>query len=118
MLRTFLIKYAEIGIKGKNRYLFENALCKQIKIALSRVDGAFEVTKEMFLLSNGHPLMVIDSIPCKFSSDKPDVLSFGNCSKFKAKTDAGSLRVVIGAPFANVIDASPLPVASNDTNSV
>ena len=26
MVRAFLIKYAEIGIKGKNRYVFENAL--------------------------------------------------------------------------------------------
>ena len=25
MVRAFLIKYAEIGIKGKNRYVFENA---------------------------------------------------------------------------------------------
>ena len=25
MYRAFLIKYAEIGLKGKNRYLFENA---------------------------------------------------------------------------------------------
>ena len=24
MVRAFLIKYAEIGIKGKNRYVFEN----------------------------------------------------------------------------------------------
>ena len=24
--RSFLIKYAEIGVKGKNRYLFEDAL--------------------------------------------------------------------------------------------
>lgn len=28
--RSFLIKYAEIGVKGKNRYLFEDALVKQI----------------------------------------------------------------------------------------
>ena len=26
MYKSFLIKYAEIAIKGKNRYLFENAL--------------------------------------------------------------------------------------------
>ena len=26
MFKSFLIKYAEIGVKGKNRYLFENAL--------------------------------------------------------------------------------------------
>ena len=26
LFHAFLIKYAEIGIKGKNRYLFEDAL--------------------------------------------------------------------------------------------
>lgn len=26
MYKSFLIKYAEIAIKGKNRYLFEDAL--------------------------------------------------------------------------------------------
>ncbi|HEX3076553.1 MAG TPA: tRNA uracil 4-sulfurtransferase ThiI [Lachnospiraceae bacterium] len=46
MFKAFLIKYAEIGIKGKNRYLFENALRDQIKFALKDVDGEFEVTKE------------------------------------------------------------------------
>ena len=46
MTQSLLIKYAEIGIKGKNRYLFENALVKQAKIALKRVDGKFVVTKE------------------------------------------------------------------------
>lgn len=46
MFKAFLIKYAEIGIKGKNRYLFENALVKQIKNALKKVEGDFEVTKE------------------------------------------------------------------------
>ena len=42
---SFLIKYAEIGIKGKNRYLFENALVQQIKYACKRVEGSFEVRK-------------------------------------------------------------------------
>lgn len=46
MYRAFLIKYAEIGIKGKNRYLFENALRDQIKHALDSVDGDFHVSKE------------------------------------------------------------------------
>lgn len=45
MFKAFLIKFAEIGIKGKNRYIFENALRDRIKEALSRV-GEFEVTKE------------------------------------------------------------------------
>ena len=43
---AFLIKYAEIGIKGKNRYLFEDALIAQIKRTLRRVEGRFSVTKE------------------------------------------------------------------------
>ena len=42
---AFLIKYAEIGIKGKNRHLFEDALIKQIKFALDKV-GEFIVRKE------------------------------------------------------------------------
>ena len=43
---AFLIKYAEIGIKGKNRYLFEDALVKHIRLAMERVEGEFEVKKE------------------------------------------------------------------------
>ncbi len=46
MFKAFLIKYAEIGIKGKNRYIFENALRDQIKFALKDVDGEFYVSKE------------------------------------------------------------------------
>lgn len=42
---SFLIKYAEIAIKGKNRHLFEDALVKQIRIALKKVEGDFAVTK-------------------------------------------------------------------------
>ena len=53
---AFLIKYAEIAIKGKNRGLFEEALVKQIKYALKKsvpaesleqegLAGFFEVTK-------------------------------------------------------------------------
>ena len=46
MFKAFLIKYGEIGIKGKNRYLFEDALVKQIRHALKRIDGEFAVHKE------------------------------------------------------------------------
>ena len=53
---AFLIKYAEIAIKGKNRGLFEDALVKQIKYALKKsipsqdleekgLSDWFEVTK-------------------------------------------------------------------------
>lgn len=45
MFKAFLLKYAEIGVKGKNRYLFENALVRQIESALSKVDGNFVVSK-------------------------------------------------------------------------
>ncbi len=45
MYKSFLIKYAEIGVKGKNRYIFEDRLCDQIRYALRRCDGEFEVTK-------------------------------------------------------------------------
>ena len=44
--KSFLIKYAEIGVKGKNRYLFEDALVKQINQRLKRHDGGFLITKE------------------------------------------------------------------------
>ena len=45
MFTAFLIKYAEIGIKGKNRYLFEDALVAQIRYVLKRCDGEFMVHK-------------------------------------------------------------------------
>lgn len=44
--RAFLIKYAEIALKGKNRYLFEDALVAQIRRALKNVDGNLRVRKE------------------------------------------------------------------------
>ncbi len=46
MYKAFLIKYGEIGVKGKNRYLFEDALVKQIRYVLKDIDGDFEVSKE------------------------------------------------------------------------
>ena len=42
---SFLIKYGEIGIKGKNRYMFEDALVRQIRYALKDVEGEFLVHK-------------------------------------------------------------------------
>ncbi len=45
MYKSFLIKYAEIGVKGKNRYLFEEALVKQIKYALKKTEGEFAVRR-------------------------------------------------------------------------
>ncbi len=46
IFHAFLIKYAEIALKGKNRYVFEDALVKQIRTALSRLEGEFDVVKE------------------------------------------------------------------------
>ncbi len=43
--QTFLIKYAEIATKGKNRYVFEDALMHRMKLVLKRVEGDFAVSK-------------------------------------------------------------------------
>lgn len=43
--KAFLIKYAEIGTKGKNRYMFEDVLCKQIKEHVARI-GDFVIRRE------------------------------------------------------------------------
>lgn len=45
--KSFLVKYAEIGVKGKNKYLFEDALVRQINIALKKTVGAFKVYREV-----------------------------------------------------------------------
>lgn len=45
MFKSFLLKYAEIGVKGKNRYVFEDALVNRIKEVLKDVDGDFAVRK-------------------------------------------------------------------------
>ena len=44
-ISTYLIKYGEIGVKGSNRYLFEDALVRQIKYALKQAEGTFRVSK-------------------------------------------------------------------------
>lgn len=46
MYKAFLIKYAEIAIKGKNRYLFEDALVSRMNHALKKVEGTFKIRKE------------------------------------------------------------------------
>jgi len=45
MKKVFLVKYGEIAIKGKNRYLFENKLVAIIKTSLNEL-GYFSVKKE------------------------------------------------------------------------
>lgn len=45
MYNSIIVKYGEIGIKGKNRYIFENKLIKNIKNMLKPIDK-FNVYKE------------------------------------------------------------------------
>ncbi len=46
MYKAFLVKYAEIGLKGKNRFIFENALRDNIRRRLNRLQSGFFVSKE------------------------------------------------------------------------
>ncbi len=46
MYQAFLIKYGEIGVKGKNRHIFEDTLVSRIRSALMSVEGDFTVRKE------------------------------------------------------------------------
>lgn len=43
--KILLIKYAEIGTKGKNRYVFEEIMCKRMRARL-KPHGKFEVRRE------------------------------------------------------------------------
>lgn len=45
MYNLLIVKYGEIGVKGKNRYIFENKLIKNIKNVLNSI-GEFKVYKE------------------------------------------------------------------------
>ena len=54
--QSFLIKYAEIGIKGKNRNFFEESLVQQMKIALHRCEGKFRVYR-----FSGRVFVAVDS---------------------------------------------------------
>ena len=47
MFQAFLLKYGEIFLKGKNRYLFEDALVDQVRLAMNKVDGDFDVHKNL-----------------------------------------------------------------------
>ena len=44
--QSFLIKYAEIGLKGNNRYRFEDTLVSRVKNSLSEWKDNFKVYKE------------------------------------------------------------------------
>ncbi len=45
MKKGLLIKYGELALKGKNRYIFENKLVKHVRASLSGI-GHYEVYKE------------------------------------------------------------------------
>ena len=42
--KMFLIKYAEIGTKGKNRYVFEEIMCKRMRARLKPLGKYIVVT--------------------------------------------------------------------------
>ncbi|MBO4309686.1 MAG: tRNA 4-thiouridine(8) synthase ThiI [Lachnospiraceae bacterium] len=47
MTNTYLIKYGEIFLKGKNRFIFEDALVNRVNEAVEKVDGRFKVYKNL-----------------------------------------------------------------------
>ena len=49
LYNILIVKYGEIGVKGKNRYIFENKLIKNVKNILKPI-GKFNVYKEYGLL--------------------------------------------------------------------
>ena len=64
---TFLLKYGEIGIKGKNRYLFEDALVRQV-----RYDSAFTF---IYSKRTGTPAAAMeDQVPDDVVKDRFDRL--------------------------------------------
>ena len=68
---ALIVKYGEIGIKGKNRYLFEDALVSQINHALKKAEGEFLVRKEqgriyVDTLSDYDYDEVVEALKCVF----------------------------------------------------
>ena len=47
MTDTYLIKYGEIFLKGKNRFIFEDALVNRVTEAVEKVEGRFKVYKNL-----------------------------------------------------------------------
>ena len=51
MYNSIIVKYGEIGVKGKNRYIFENKLIKNIKNMLKPIDNlTYTKNTEEFML--------------------------------------------------------------------
>jgi adenylyl- and sulfurtransferase ThiI len=59
MYKAFLIKYAEIGIKGKNRYIFENALRDQIKNSLRDLGNYLVTMNKADYILNVQMIMIM-----------------------------------------------------------
>ena len=51
LVHAFLIKYAEIALKGKNRYRFEDALVHQMEIALSKIEEEFMYSARRIMIT-------------------------------------------------------------------
>jgi len=100
MEKAFLVKYGEIGLKGKNRHLFEEALVRQIENGLKPLDGTFKVTRpqgRIFVEGEGfdeddviEALQKIFGIvwicPCYMTEDKGfDALAEEVCEAMKKK---------------------------------
>ena len=71
MYQAFLIKYGEIGVKGKNRHIFEDTLVSQIGNALKPVEGTFTVRREngRIYVETGSAYdydEVVDALQCVF----------------------------------------------------
>ena len=45
-MKAYLIKYGEIGIKGKNRSMFEDTLARQVRQTLAGLGEGYTVSKE------------------------------------------------------------------------
>ena len=59
-VKMFLVRYAEIGTKGKNRYVFEDILCKRIRKRLEPL-GSFDVRRDfgrIYIEAKGRPIYI------------------------------------------------------------
>ena len=65
--KSFLVKYGEIGVKGKNRFKFEDALIHQIRLALRKTEGSFEIVRE-------HGRIYVDMVGAYDYEDTVDAL--------------------------------------------
>ena len=60
IFQSFLIKYGEIGLKGKNRYLFEDALVRQIRCVLKPLNPVTAEVTEKFQVYKAQGRIYID----------------------------------------------------------